>query len=375
MKIICISNALTPHQIPLCDELSALQDVSLKFVESVNINKNTLPIGWRTSCERDYVVSYDSLLANSAQFAKEIMDADAVIFGSGNFELLKERLYANKLTFIYSERIYRNWREYIKYPYHFIKFRHLYGQTKELYLLCASAFSAEDYNSLGLFRNKAFKWGYFTRVENSVEILRQDVSTKGNVRILWCARFLLWKHPELAVLLAKRLKEAGYDFELNMIGTGDQFESIAQMINQLGVAGVVHLLGNMLNDEVYKQMREHDIFLFTSDQNEGWGAVSNEAMSNGCVLVGSDRIGSVPYLISDNKNGMIFKSENLDSLFNKVKYLIDNPQERQRMLRNGIDTMMNVWSPKNAAKSLRLLINDLMNNKTTTIKDGPCSKA
>lgn len=375
MKIIFISNAITPHQIPLCDELFALQDVSLKFIESVNVDKNTLPIGWRTSCKRDYVVSYDSLLANSVQIVKEIIDADAVIFGSGNFKLLKERLCANKLTFIYSERIYKNWRECIKYPYHFIKFRHLYGHTKALYLLCASAFSANDYNSLGLFRNKAFKWGYFTKVENSVEIYRQDVSTKEKVRILWCARFLLLKHPELAVLLAQRLKEAGYDFELNMIGNGDKFESIVRMIDKLEVADVVHLLGNMPNKEVCKQMREHDIFLFTSDQNEGWGAVSNEAMSNGCVLVGSERIGSVPYLISNNKNGMMFKSENLDSLFDKVKFLIVNPQKRLQMSRNGIDTMMNVWSPQNAAKSLTLLINDIMNNKSSVIKDGPCSKA
>ena len=53
----------------------------------------------------------------------------------------------------------------------------------------------------------------------------------------------------------------------------------------------------MPNAKILQEMRKHEIFLFTSDRNEGWGAVSNESMSNGCMLVGSDGIGSIPFLV------------------------------------------------------------------------------
>ena len=72
-------------------------------------------------------------------------------------------------------------------------------------------------------------------------------------------------------------------------------------------------------------MRNHDIFIFTSDRQEGWGAVLNEAMDSGSTVVASDAIGSSPFLIKDGQNGFLFKSENHKSLYQKVAYLIDNP--------------------------------------------------
>lgn len=375
MRIVFISNVITPHQIPLCDELSVLSNVDFYFLESVNIDKNTLPIGWRVSCNRNYIITYDQLTASLNEYKEFIDRAEVVVFGSGDINLIKGRLAADKLTFIYSERIYKNCRESLKYPYHLFKFGRLYGRSKNIYLLCASAFSAKDYNRLGLFYNKSFKWGYFTRIATSVDAVISQRSEDEKVRILWCARFIVLKHPELAVKLARILKNDGYNFHLDMIGNGDQFIRIKQMIDKYEVSDVVSLLGSLSNEDVYSQMRSHDIFIFTSDQNEGWGAVSNEAMSNGCVLVGSDQIGSIPYLVKDGENGMIFKSGNLKSLYEKVKYLIENPTKRKEISKKGVETILQLWSPRNAAETFHFLITELLNHREPFILEGPCSKA
>lgn len=131
----------------------------------------------------------------------------------------------------------------------------------------------------------------------------------------------------------------------------------------------------MPNEEILKAMRKHDIFLFTSDKNEGWGAVANEAMSNGCVIVASDAIGSVPFLVRDGDNGCVFESGNLDMLCEKVEWLLNNPMERSRMAINAYRMMRDVWSPANAAKNFIKLIEDLQSEKASLITDGPCSKA
>lgn len=374
MKIVFVSNILTPHQVPICDEWFSMRDLEFNFIESIDVDKSTLPVGWRFESMRPYLTSFEKLSVDRQYYEREILNADAVIFGSGDYSLIKERLASNKLTFIYSERIYKNWREWVKYPYHRIKFRKKYGWSNALYLLCASAFSSVDYNRLGLFRNKTFKWGYFPRTEVTDESLMQKEAGKESVRILWCARFIPWKHPELAIMLAKRLKNEGYNFCLDMIGTGKLFDEINEMIEENGLSDCVHLLGELSNKEVYRQMRQHDIFLFTSDQNEGWGAVANEAMSNGCLLVGSDKIGSVPFLVKDGVNGMIFKSGSVKSLFEKIKILLDDAEMRRTMACKGIDTITTLWNPRSAAKALVVLIDELQNNKQHTIVEGPCSR-
>ena len=147
----------------------------------------------------------------------------------------------------------------------------------------------------------------------------------------------------------------------------------------------------MPNAEILKQMRKHEIFLFTSDRLEGWGAVSNESMSNGCVLVGSSDIGSIPYLVKEGKTGMIFKSADwhtgftgsslkvdeqaLNSITEKFEWLLNHPIDRKEIAINGYKNMRDIWSPSNAAKNLLILIDCLMNGQEPSITDGPCSKA
>ena len=98
-------------------------------------------------------------------------------------------------------------------------------------------------------------------------------------------------------------------------------------------------------------------------------------MSQGCAVVGSHEIGSVPFLLEDGVNGLIFKSCSIDSLYTKVKELLDNPKLLASIRNNAVHTMQTKWSPKVAAQNLLTLIDDLQNGRDTSIKEGPCSKA
>ena len=239
-----------------------------------------------------------------------------------------------------------------------------------------SAFAAQDDEKLFAYRARHYKWGYFTRVEEkNVETSVSDVSTKGNVHILWCARFLSWKHPELVIRLAARLKKDGYYVAIDMYGEGVELEKAQKLCDNLNVADIVTFKGNVPNAEIIQAMRQHDIFLFTSDRHEGWGAVLNEAMSNCCTVVASDTIGSAPFLIKDGVNGLLFKSEQIDSLYEKVVYLLKHPDLRQQMAGQGYEDMLHLWNPRHAAESLVRLIDDIQAGRETSIPEGPCSKA
>jgi glycosyltransferase involved in cell wall biosynthesis len=187
--------------------------------------------------------------------------------------------------------------------------------------------------------------------------------------------------------MAERLKQKGFHFQLNMYGVGKCLADAKRLAKKLNVTDCVAFRGNVANDKLMLEMRRQDIALFTSDRNEGWGAVANESLSNGCVLVAGDTIGSTPYLIQDGINGFSFYGPSvksgfihpdlfaLNDLCEKVQFLLNNPEKMQQMQQNAIGLMRNVWSPSVAANRLLSLITNLKENKPTPFEDGPCSKA
>lgn len=381
MKLVFITNYVHHHQIPLADEFYGMLGDGYKYVATDVLPGWLIKGGYDPSINRLYVVrAYES--EDAKRMALQLAnDADVVIIGSAPEDYVRERIKAGKLTFRYNERWFKNRPWYLSGPraWYYFWHDHIRYRNKPLYMLAASAYTCRDVNTIGAYKNKCFKWGYFTKVEDFPfgSSANFDASSEGTgAHLMWCARFLRWKHPELPVKLAKRLKNRNYKFIIDMYGSGEELEHTKELAEKLDVMDVVRFQGNLPNDEILKQMRHHQIFLFTSDRNEGWGAVLNESMSNGCAVVASDMIGSVPFLIEDGVNGLIFKSKSLDSLETKVVSLLDSVDYRRTIAMNAIKTMRDVWSPKNAAVQFLRLINALKTNDIDLIpSDGPCSLA
>lgn len=161
---------------------------------------------------------------------------------------------------------------------------------------------------------------------------------------------------------------------IDFYGSGEEEAPTRALASHLGLEDCIHFHGAVPNEQVLQAMRQHDIFLFTSDSNEGWGAVANESMSQGCVLVGSDAIGSIPFLVKHGQNGLVFRSCQVESLVEEAEWLITHPQEMRRMQRTAVSTMQEVWSPRNAARQFLQLVGDLKNGRECSVMEGPGSK-
>ena len=177
--------------------------------------------------------------------------------------------------------------------------------------------------------------------------------------------------------MAKRLKNDGYDFELNIIGTGTLENQIKESIISDGLDDCVHMLGSMPPEQVRVHMEQSEIFIFTSDRNEGWGAVLNESMNSACAVVASHAIGSVPYLICDKSNGLIYKDGDIEDIYNKTKWLLENSEERKKISKDAYYTILNEWNADSAAKKILILAETILkDNKSPNVFDkGVCSKA
>lgn len=372
--IVFVSNFFNHHQEPLAEELFRLTNGEYRFVEL-----EVMPDSFKSAGYPGYEDSAMLIKAwaDPDRATRVILDADVVLYGNiTDYSLIRQRLDRGKLTFEVGERWLKRGIINALSP-RLIKslwYYHRYFSRKPLYRLCASAFAAADLRKFGAFRGKCFKWGYFTAVSDlDVDKVLELRRAEPGIRLMSIARFIPWKHHELAVRCMRNLVDKGYDAELDIYGSGPEFDKINSMVEDLGLESRVHLKGNMDNRLLLGEIRKHDIMLFTSDRNEGWGAVINEAMANACPVVGSDAVGSVPFLIQNGYNGLIFKSGNADDLTIKVETLITNPELREQMSRRAYITLRDEWSPVSAAKRLLVLIDCLRTGNPSPFTDGPCS--
>lgn len=382
MRITFVSNYINHHQIPFCNALSALlQQVQAKepkgtgvdntftFVQTQKMETDRVQMGWDETNRPAYVKCY---YEEEALCRELIAESDAVIFGGVDDEsYIVERLQAGKLTFRYCERLYKTgqWKAISprglkkKYTDH-TKYR-----KAPVYLLCAGAYVASDYHIVRAYPGKMYCWGYFPETRHyDVEEL---MSKKGNAhsgtvsrddsatsRLLWAGRMIDWKHPELALETAKYLKEKGYTFHMDIIGGGELYPMVEQLWQAYGLQEVVTLQGYQSPEEVRRYMEKADIFLFTSDRQEGWGAVANEAMNSGCALIADHMIGAVPYLVQNGENGLVYRSGEKEQLFRLTEKLIKNPEKCRQLGTKAYETIVNIWNAENAAIQFLKLVQE-----------------
>ena len=377
MRITFVSNYINHHQLPFCKAMSEMgDDVEFFFIQTIPMEEKRLNMGWGFD---DKALSFVVRYYEDEERAKDlILNSDVVLFGWTEdriWDVEQKRLSSGKLSFRVSERIYREgqWKFISprglmkKYNEHF-KFR-----NKPVYLLCTGAYVASDFNLIKSFPGKMLKWGYFPDAAGSEAVAVRGGDKK---RLCWAGRLIDLKHPEFAVKVAAALQAAGFDFTMDIVGDGPLKGRLTDMVKELGLETKVNLTGGKTPEEVLSYMRGADIFLFTSNYLEGWGAVVNEAMQSGCAVVASREAGSVPFLIEDGKNGLSYKDGSYEDFEHKVRFLFDHPDMIKPMGEAAMETINNKWNAKNAAKELIRFCRELKSGKTPVATDnGPMSPA
>ena len=318
MKIVFVSNFLNHHQIPICEEFVAKSD-EFYFIATDNGDSQ----GYQKTEIRDYLIDYS---IDKERSEKEILSADAVVFGSCPDELVELRMKDNKLSFIYSERIFKKgiWHCLIPKNIKMLRKRFLNHKNKNLYVLAASAFLPYDLSRLGFSCEKIFKWGYFPYYNLF------DEEKQPNT-ILYAGRLLKLKHVETVIETAKHLKEDNIDFKVKIIGEGPEMGHLMSLREKYKLDDCIEFLGSKTHEEVLRIMQKSSIYMFTSDFNEGWGAVLNESMASGCAVVVSSAIGSVPFLITHKENGMVYKYGDNKNAYRVVKELLMDNQKAMEL--------------------------------------------
>lgn len=366
MTIAFQTDSISPHIVPLAKEVGRyilFDNFRYIYVQEQTIGRKKL--GWKDLRE---IWMFNGTTHKEEKY-KWLCGCDVLVTGERTKDVLsifESRVQEGRLSFYMSER-------WFKPPFGMLRllsprflrmaWRMMRLMCKEngFYYLPIGKHAAEDMARLvGLFRGdlrclvstpiiecdkkpcgsvsgadhcgtgKMFLWGYFVDTGNCAERLVHEP-----LRCLWIGRMIKLKRVD-DIIKAVRIASEKRKIELTLVGTGPEELKLRRMSEGLPVK----FEAPVSISHVREVMQQHDVYVFSSNGYDGWGAVVSEALSEGMRVVGSEAPGA-PITILPNE--CLYKEGDVKRLADLL--VGDIPWV-------GIGT----WTPENAAKSFMSLV-------------------
>lgn len=172
--------------------------------------------------------------------------------------------------------------------------------------------------------------------------VRQKYELEGKIIILFVGRIRADKGVEYLVKAANiMVNDFGYkNAKFVLVGPTEEFVSqknrrspyldrVTHLIEDYGLQQEVKLTGTVPLDDLRKLYVACDIFVLPS-LTEAAPQAPVEAMASGKPVIGT-KVGSMPTQIKDGQSGFLIDPADERQLAEKIKHLIDNPDEAKRM--------------------------------------------
>lgn len=146
------------------------------------------------------------------------------------------------------------------------------------------------------------------------------------VRIVTIGRLSIEKGQKMAISVLARLRNNGYEARWYCIGEGPERKRYEKMIRKYGLTNNFILLGSKLNP--YPYVARADIYVQTSI-HEGYCLALAEARCLKKPIVTTDFVGANEQ-IRNGEDGWIV-SANEKQLYEKIKFIIDDPLQQDKL--------------------------------------------
>ena len=345
MTIALYTNIVSPHQMPLARELvSIVGRENYRYVFSEPFHSDRASMGWKSESE-EWIIGE----RETPEIARKwLAEADVLICGNRDLDLLEERSKAGRKTFYANERWFkpiglchaklqipgqiRMWHHrYRKMAQRFVSMVNNYDQLR---VLPFGVWARKDFLRLGVRPDKMDLWGYFVAPSDGAVL-----KSRQNNRILWVGRMLDWKRVDtlikaLRLMLDKNVGGACQSASLTLVGNGPEEGRLRRLASGLPV----EFISSVSIDEIRKLMKNCGIYVMPSNAQEGWGAAVNEALEEGMTVIGTYEAGASATLLLESHLFHAGDSEALSTLL------------RNAMLGKISATSIGDWSVRRAAK-------------------------
>ncbi|MDY7080774.1 MAG: glycosyltransferase [Chloroflexota bacterium] len=169
----------------------------------------------------------------------------------------------------------------------------------------------------------------------------QQPGDDGKLCVLTIARLVEKKGVQYGIqAVAKALKKYPH-IEYRIAGDGPLREELESLVEALGVANNVILLGWKRQEEIIELIQDVDLLLAPSvtsvdGDQEGIPVVLMEALARGLPVLSTQHSG-IPELVQDGVSGFLVPERDVDALTEKLEHLVEHPEMWSEMGQAGRD--------------------------------------
>ena len=344
MKFAFLTNIISPHQMPLARGLiNLLGESEYRYVYIEAEEKGRADLGWGNEGE-DWCLHGDE---NTAVLS----EADVLMSGVRAPNLFEKRAKDGKVTLYCSERWFKPPIGFLRFfvPSYFKMARRivkLLNENENFYYLPMGIHAARDMARLcglmngdwkclfrapkldferkpggeiwvsGAQRNvqnsrkycldKMRMWGYYVSPSefDALPVKEASKSKCREVKVLWVGRLFNLKRVDTIVRAVgehanlKRVDNLLPKITLDIYGLGQEEAKLKKIAAKYG--DVIKFYPTVPISEVRKLMREHDVYVLSSNGYEGWGAVVSEALEEGMLVLGTYEAGSSATILPES---------------------------------------------------------------------------
>jgi glycosyltransferase involved in cell wall biosynthesis len=171
-----------------------------------------------------------------------------------------------------------------------------------------------------------------------VEEFRMHVSPAlDKLRIAYAGIVLPYKGPHILIKALKMLHDRGVDFCCALAGTTTDVGFVNQLKRYVVASGMgdkIDFLGFLPRAKLKAFFARNNVLVFPSIVQEAFGISQVEAMAAGLTVVSSGT-GGAKEIIEHGQSGLIFESNNSESLAQELLGLVENPEKWRAMAEGG----------------------------------------
>lgn len=139
------------------------------------------------------------------------------------------------------------------------------------------------------------------------------------------------------------LRDRGVNFRCEIVGYGEDHEKLQRQIDISGLHDRVELVGTMNHDQLIELYSKARLFVLpcqvtANGDRDGIPNVLLEAMAMELPVVTTD-VSGIPEVIVDHENGLLVPPQKPAVLADRIEAVIENDSLRQRLGRNGRETV------------------------------------
>lgn len=145
--------------------------------------------------------------------------------------------------------------------------------------------------------------------------------------------------------------------KLLVIGGGDEYTKLKQMVHDLKIDGRVQFMGALKHHEIPSFLKVSDVFVRPS-LSEGFGSSFIEAMAAGLPVIGTQAGGIKDFLFDPSQNsrgatGLVVEMDSPEQIAKSVERLLSDSRLRERLVKNAKKMVEKKYNWDTVAKQMK----------------------